>query len=99
MKRTAMEEVTRTFCDVCGKDITHGNRVGKGQASYPGFDYTVCMETIYNVEMPHPMDKDIRLNCEKMAIMYNQYPELANETFKAARVAAEAENVFGNPER
>ena len=28
--RTQMEEVTRTYCDGCGKDITGGTRHGAG---------------------------------------------------------------------
>lgn len=28
MKITRLEEVTRTYCDMCGKDITHENKYG-----------------------------------------------------------------------
>ena len=66
MKTTKMEEVTRTFCDVCGTEITHRNQH--------------CMETNqYNVAFRN--GNDLRVSCETLANLYLKYPELANAQF------------------
>ena len=38
---TRMEEVTRTYCDGCGKDITFGNKHGAG-VNKPEQKWVVC---------------------------------------------------------
>lgn len=78
MKITRTEEVTRTYCDVCGIDITHKNQAGTGDKEAK-FDYVVCMQTTYDIDLTNK--KGVRLNCEKIAKLYTEYPELANKIF------------------
>ena len=73
MKTTKMEEVTRTFCDVCGTEITHRNQHGIENRN-------ICMETNqYNVAFRN--GNDLRVSCETLAKLYLKYPELANAQF------------------
>lgn len=76
MEITTTEKVTRTYCDVCGIDITHKSQCG---TSTPKFDYVVCMETRFDIDLTPA--KGVRLNCEMLAKLYTEYPELANQQF------------------
>ena len=74
-----MEEVTRTFCDVCGTEITHRNQYTVG-------DYDLCMDTRFDVRSA-ARKRDVNahhglsLRCEVLAKLYIEHPELANIQF------------------
>jgi len=78
MEITTTEEVTRTYCDVCGDDITNQNRTSSGLGGK--YDYVVCMSfTQFQVEMRN--EKITQISCETFAKMYIKYPKLANAAF------------------
>ena len=80
MKRTSTEEVTRTYCDVCGKECSRGS-TGKGRPDYPGPNYQVCMESKYDIDLVY-RKRGVTLNCEMLARLYTDYPVLANDNWK-----------------
>ena len=79
MKTTKEESVTRTYCDVCGNDISHRNQYTVG-------DYDLCMDTRFDVDVVEKV-RGVSLRCEVLAKLYIEHPELANETFIKATCA------------
>lgn len=79
MQETKVEEVTRTYCDVCGKDITHKSQYGAG-TNNTEHTWVVCGESKYDIELIY-RKKGVTFNCEKFARLYMDYPQLANKTF------------------
>ena len=79
MKITTIEEVTRTYCDVCGINITNQNQVGAGPTGSK-IDYVVCMSSGFDIDLTQK--KGVRINCEHLAKLYTAYPELANKAFE-----------------
>ena len=52
MEVTTQEEVTRTYCDVCGKDITHDTRYGAG-TDKPEQNWVTCSGGEYILDEGH----------------------------------------------
>lgn len=61
MKVTKMEEVTRTYCDVCKKDITASNRLSK--CDNDGNPIDLCMSYVPKGE----------LSCEQKFMFKKKY--------------------------
>ena len=80
MKITQNEEVTRTYCDVCGTEVTRANNTGNYDEANPLDDYTVCMKTKFNLKLRSR--PELRLDCEQLAVFYMEHPDLANFRFK-----------------
>jgi len=76
MEITKQEMVTRTYCDVCGYEVTHANSTGSKDGD--DINYVVCMSTHFEL----PDKKGVRLNCEQIAKLYTNYPQLMNDTFR-----------------
>ena len=82
MEITREETVTRVYCDVCNKDITHGSRRGPG-TDHIDEGWVTCMSTKWSLETNAKIG--VQLACDHLAIFYTRYPELANEHWIHAR--------------
>lgn len=79
MKITKMEEVTRVYCDVCATDIT-ANNTGPGGATAK-YNFQVCNGRRFDIDTIKN-EKGVRLGCEHLALLYTEYPVLANANFQ-----------------
>jgi len=80
MKITKTEEVTRTYCDVCGNEVTYASNTGSYDEANPQDDYTVCLSTHFDLDLTPR--KGVRLTCEMLAGFYIDNPSLAPWRFK-----------------
>ena len=69
MKRTMTEEVTRTYCDVCNKDVTRAN---SSSFMSKGVEITVCSDSFYYDRY----EKTKFIKCEELAKLFMGNPHL-----------------------
>lgn len=71
MKITKTEEVTRTYCDVCGRDITRANQYGVG-------GWVICGRKLSDIRGNPARGRSIAITCDDMAEIWIDNPSIAN---------------------
>ena len=70
MRITKTEEVTRTYCDVCGIEITNKTKVGAG-IDKPNEHWVTCDSTKHSLR-----DTVVSLKCSDIAKLLTDYPDI-----------------------
>lgn len=68
MKVTTTEEVTRTYCDVCGINVNQGSTGWIGDKGTEGLVF--CMSTRHKVPKSYPTNEYITLSCSQVASIF-----------------------------
>lgn len=72
MEITRLEEVTRIYCDICGRDITHEGKSGAG-LDRPNETWVACTVSKFKLKK---YEHTVQLSCSEIARFLYENPVL-----------------------